>query len=113
MRQFMLFFSLLGIVVACQGAPSDVFPRETTLRVNHYRQTCQGEGTMKCLLVQEGKQIGTDKWELFYDEIKGFQYEEGYVYTLKIRIEKISNPPMDGADRQYILLKILAKDKAR
>ena len=109
----MLFICLLGIVEAFQRAPSGLYPQEITLRVNHYRQRCQGEATMNCFLVQTGKQIGTDKWELFYDPIKGFHYEQGYIYTLSIRIEKILNPPMDGADRRYILLKVISKEKVR
>lgn len=107
----MLLFSLTGILVACQRASSDVLPEETVLRVNHYRQSCQGEGTFTCLLVQRDKQLGTDNWELFYDEIEGFHYEEGYVYTLKIGIEEIPDPPMDGSDRRYILIKVLSKEK--
>jgi hypothetical protein len=113
MGQLILLFSLMGMLAACQRAPSDVLPKETTLRVNHYRQSCQGEGTFSCLLVQADKQLETDEWELFYDEIEGFHHEEGYVYTLKVRIVKISNPPMDGSDRRYILLKVLSKQKAQ
>ncbi|GHA59633.1 DUF4377 domain-containing protein [Pontibacter akesuensis] len=84
---------------------------ETTMHVNYYRQSCQGVGEMKCLLVQEGNQVGSSDWTLFYDRIEGFQYEEGFTYVLRVRVEKVENPPADGSSRKYILLKIISKDE--
>jgi hypothetical protein len=63
--------------------------------------------------VQQGKLLGSNKWEFFYDNIKGFHYEEGYIYQLKIRIEKTTDLPMDGSDRQYILVKVISKEKVK
>jgi len=85
---------------------------ETIMRVNYYRQSCQGEGVFNCYLTQEGDQVGTNKWNLFYNQIEGFQYEEGFVYTLKVRIEKVENPLEDMSSRKYILVKLVSKKKA-
>jgi hypothetical protein len=85
----------------------------TIIRVNHHTVSCTGEMTGECLLVQTGDNLNTDKWEYFYfhDSIKGFDYEEGYVYTLEVREEKVKNPPMDGSSINYTLIEILSKEK--
>jgi len=109
MKNPILLIALFLILTACKKEEVDAF--ETMMRVNYYRQTCQGEGEFNCYLVQEGKQVGTNNWNLFYTGIEGFQYEEGFVYTLKVRVEKVANPPADGSDRRYILMEVVSKEK--
>ena len=43
--------------------------------------------------------------------IQGFDFEWGYSYKLKIKIHKLKNPPEDGSDTDYILLKTVSKTK--
>ncbi|HEY0054938.1 MAG TPA: DUF4377 domain-containing protein, partial [Pedobacter sp.] len=85
----------------------------TIMRVNHYTVSCTGEMTGKCLLVQRGENLNTDKWEYFYfhNSIKGFDYEEGYVYTIEVLEEKVKNPPMDGSSISFALIEIVSKEK--
>lgn len=109
MREVFFSITLFLAMAACEK--EELGASETLMRVNHYRQSCQGEGVFNCYLTQEGDQVGTNDWSLFYDEIKGFQYEEGFVYTLKVRIEKVENPPMDGLSRKYILVEVVSKEK--
>ena len=66
---------------------------------------------MNCYLVQEGNHVGTSIGAFFYDEIAGFQYEEGYVYTLKVRVVYVENPPADGSSGSYALVEIVSKEK--
>jgi Domain of unknown function (DUF4377) len=113
MKLFAILVLLMDLLPACRQEAPEAAPQEITMRVNHYRQRCQGESAFDCLLVQEGKQIGTQNWELFYDPIQGFSYEPGYIYLLQLRIEMIPDPPMDSGDRRYSLVKILSKKKAR
>lgn len=113
MKVLILIFSMLGVIESCQEKRADTYPKEVSMRVNHYRQTCEGEGIFECLLVQEGNQIGTKDWTLFYDEISGFQYEPGYVYTLKVNIDTVPNPPADGSSLRYSLIKLISKDKVK
>lgn len=110
MKLLFILFLLTGITSACR---QEVFPREELMQVNYYRQRCQGEGSFDCLLVQQGYQIGGQNWELFYDDIQGFRHEPGYIYLLQVRIEKMPDPPMDGSDRRYRLVKIISKRPAR
>jgi hypothetical protein len=113
MRLLFIFLLLTGLRAGCRQGASEIFPREVMMRVNYYRQSCQGEGSYDCLLVQQGKQLGSQSWELFYDDIQGFAYEPGYIYTLRVKIEKIQDPLQDGSDRRYLLVKVLSKKKAR
>ena len=82
-------------------------------RVNYHTVSCTGEMTGRCLLVQKNENLNTDKWEYFYyhNSIKGFDYEEGYIYTLEVKEEKTENPPMDGSSINYTLIKVVSKEK--
>ena len=50
-----------------------------------------------------------DDWTLLYHGIKGFKYEKGYVYKLRVREEIIPNPPADGSSREWVLVDVLEK----
>lgn len=63
---------------------------------------------MKCLQVKEKE---TDLWENFYSNIEGFTYEPRFEYVLKVKTEKIENPPMDGSSIKYTLIKQVSKTK--
>ncbi|MCO5234226.1 MAG: DUF4377 domain-containing protein [Chitinophagales bacterium] len=57
------------------------------------------------------KDTNQTEWENFYSQIEGFSYEKGYEYKLLIKEEKIENPPADGSNIRYILVKILSKNE--
>jgi hypothetical protein len=69
---------------------------------------CVGVDPQKCLLYKENL---ADKWTYFYDTIEGFEYEEGYTYEIEVAVTKIDNPPADGSSLQYVLVKIISKEK--
>jgi heat shock protein HslJ len=56
---------------------------------------------MKCMLVKENPE---DAYEMFYDRIAGFEYEEGYTYELRVSVETIANPPADASSLRYTLI---------
>jgi hypothetical protein len=97
-------------VFSCKEEASTT-SNETTMRINNYTEDCIGEVEQKCLLVQEGSLIGTNDWEYFYSEIEGFNYEEGYIYNLKVKKTTIENPPMDASSIKYELLELLSKEQ--
>ena len=80
-----------------------------TLQVSAKRQRCQGEMPAQCLLVRE-LQSGKDKsrWVPLHGSIEGFSPQPSVRYTLRVRKDKIDNPPVDVPDLRYTLLKILA-----
>lgn len=83
-------------------------PEKTeTMTVQHYKVPCQGESVQLCYLV---KTQGQADWEYCYDEIQGFEYEWGYVYTLEVNKTTIDNPPQDGSSIAIKLVKVLKKE---
>lgn len=81
---------------------------EKTIYVADAMINCTGVATQKCLQIKENEK---DNWSNFYGRIKGFDYETGYSYKLKIEVSKIENPPADGSSEKYILIEVLEKTK--
>lgn len=94
---------MAGASLGCTGSA-----KTETLTVQHYKVPCQGESTMMCYLVKKQDQAD---WEYFYDEIQGLDYEWGYVYTLEVSTETITNPPQDGSSIATKVEKVLKKEK--
>ncbi len=123
MKTIIPLFSLLLSFMACEDSRTtgvicsegypELHPQESVLRVNYFKQSCTGEMEGTCLLVQQDEQLCTGDWSLFYDEIEGFQYEEGYVYAIKVRIEEVENPPADASALRYILVEVLSKEEKK
>ncbi|WP_353161352.1 DUF4377 domain-containing protein [Myroides odoratus] len=134
MRKTFLIASLVGMFafVSCQekkdqqeGTVQETSVEETTnqtettetketqnivtMYVGPKQVDCTGVGPMKCLQVRETED---GEWTLFYSSIQGFEYEEGYNYTLEVRKEDVPNPPADAPSIRYILVKEISKTKA-
>nr|WP_315035622.1 DUF4377 domain-containing protein [uncultured Chryseobacterium sp.] len=45
--------------------------------------------------------------------IIGFNYEPGYEYKVLIKLTKVTNPPADGSDTNYELIKVISKEEAK
>lgn len=73
-----------------------------TVEIGPERVECVGAfGPRDCILMDG---------ELFYDIIEGFNYEEGYKYIIKVKIEDVKNPPLDGSSNKYTLVEIISKE---
>lgn len=46
-----------------------------------------------------------------YDSIEGFEYEQGYEYVIEVKIEHKENPPADGSNLKYSLIRVISKTK--
>lgn len=105
----LLFFLSFLLFIACisQQSPTDT----TNLRVNHYQHTAIGTFPQLVLLVQEDEEIGGDSWNYFYEKIDGFDYEQGFIYDLKVEKTYLENPPQDASVVSYILMNITRKEK--
>jgi hypothetical protein len=80
-----------------------------TLYVAHFRVDCVGVAPMKCLQVRDTPEA---EWRMFYDQIQGFDYEEGYDYELRVRTEQVDNPPADASSIRWILEEVVSKTAA-
>lgn len=75
--------------------------------VDGQRATCEGVTTMRCLLV---KKQGEKDYNFFYDNIIGFDYQEGFVYTLWVTtVPKTPPVPADASIYDYKLVKVVSK----
>jgi heat shock protein HslJ len=123
----MKFQNILVLVViifftsACGGADvnkGDFVPTEPdgsiesevveslTMIVGSEKADCVGEAPQECLMVNFHPE---DEWQLFYDQIEGFDYLEGYTYTLKVERYQVENPPADGSSLRYVLVEVVDK----
>ena len=79
---------------------------EKTLFVGPNLVGCVGVAPQMCMLVRETPE---DPWKYFYDQIEGFQYEEGNLYELKVIAETVENPPADSSSLKLKLVEIVSQ----
>ena len=101
-------FAIVLLLIQCKPMPNSSSGDEITMIIASETKDCTGVAPMKCLQVKEKE---TDSWENFYSNIDGFTYEPGFEYVLKVKTEKIENPPMDGSSIKYTLVKQVSKTK--
>lgn len=65
------------------------------------------ENPIEGMLIQER---GSNHWEcIHFQKIDGFTYEKGYDYELLVEKTTLANPPQDGSNVRYSLIKIIEK----
>lgn len=67
---------------------------------------CVGVAPMKCLQYREK---GSTDWLNYYGAIEGFEFQEGYRYTLRIAEYKVENPPADASSLRWVLEQVLER----
>lgn len=67
---------------------------------------CYGIVPQKCMLVKSNL---SDEWEYFYDQITGFQYQEGYSYKLLVKSTPVEDPAQDASSIEYELIEVIEK----
>jgi len=79
--------------------------------VNSLKFECSGVGRMQCLKIQKGNELNKNEWKFFYDKIDGFEYEQGYIYKIIVKEDKIQTEQVraDASSIKYTLIKILDK----
>lgn len=80
--------------------------KEKNIYVNDQTVNCTGVAPQKCWQIRENP---SDKWQLLYTPIKGFDYQPGYLYKLSLKETTIARPPADGSAIQRTLVKVLAQ----
>ncbi|WP_247231655.1 DUF4377 domain-containing protein [Telluribacter sp. SYSU D00476] len=109
MKQYLF---LLFVIVFAFSCKKDNVDNQIIMMVRDTKASCTGaHGPMECLQVQMGDKVGSQTWEFFYSPIEGFNYEPGYIYTLKVKTEPIKNPPADGSSIKYTLIEEVLKEK--
>lgn len=78
---------------------------EQTLYIGPQLVDCVGVAPQKCLQVKDSPD---GEYRLFYDQIEGFEFEEGKEFVLSVSVAPIENPPADGSNMQYRLLEVIS-----
>lgn len=78
---------------------------EQVLYIAPETKSCSaGVAQMDCLQTRE---TPSAEWSLFYNHIEGFDFVAGKSYKIKVRREKVANPPADASAFKYVLLEVL------
>ncbi|HAC22592.1 MAG TPA: hypothetical protein DCF91_10955 [Porphyromonadaceae bacterium] len=82
-----------------------------TLLINSEKIDCMGVAPMKCLQVKNLDKADAE-WETMYANIKGFDYEPGYIYKIKVKVKELDKKqvPADGSSIEYTLEKVISKE---
>lgn len=99
---------LCFVIVSCS---SDGSKEIKTLVINSFKVPCTGVAPMSCYQVKDSKEDET--WSYFYNEIEGFDYVPGFLYTLEVEVVTLAENeiPADGSSLKYTLVKVLEKIK--
>ncbi len=112
MKNRMIIVSLLlisaNLILAACGPAPEAEPEtvEKTIYVGPELVDCVGVAPQQCMQVKEDP-LG--EYTLFYDQIEGFNHEEGYEYELIVREENIANPPQDSSSIKWVLVEEVSK----
>jgi heat shock protein HslJ len=109
MKKLGILFIIIVAVVACKQPQKKGV--EKTFWVNSTKITCEGVGKMSCLQIKRGEDFETLRWESFYSNIEGFEYQPGYIYKIKVSENKRENVPADTSSLIYELIEIVSKEQ--
>lgn len=113
MKIHLLLFSLLMLgIISCKTATKNnaLNTVEKTFWINSAKLPCQGVGPMSCLQVQDGEKIEEGRWQNFFSNIEGFEYEPGNIYRIVVAVEQLPPPiPADASSLRYRLVKVISK----
>ena len=80
-----------------------------TLIIGPYKTDCVGAFEQECYLEFNEK---SQQWEFFYDGIQGFDFEPGFIWTLKVSLHEYSGDIQDVGLYEYRLIEVLSKQEA-
>jgi heat shock protein HslJ len=91
---------------AADAEPAEVGGRVITAWVGPQLVDCVGVAPQKCMQVKTNPD---EEYSLFYDNIDGFEFEEGYEYEIQVLVEPVANPPADGSALKYTLVEVVSQ----
>lgn len=111
---------LLILIVSCNSSKkgvveTDLAKNQFIYWVNDSKVECVGVAPMQCMQVKKAENIDEGDWQLFYFDIEGFNYEQGYLYKLIVEETEIplEQVPADASSVKYRLIKVVEKNKRK
>ena len=84
-------------------------PNTEILIISPYKTTCIDAFEQACHLEFNE---GSRQWKFFYDGIRGFDFEPGFIWTLKVSLHEYSGDIQDVEKYEYRLIEVLSKEEA-
>jgi len=78
------------------------------LIIGPYRTECPSFSGSDCYLEFNEE---SQRWEFFYDGIQGFDFESGFIWTLKVSLHEYSGDIQDVGKYEYRLIEVLSKEE--
>ena len=104
----MVYIALvLLVLVGCDNSVRST-ERTEVITIGPYTKTCQGFIEQECFLIYNEER---QKWEFFYEGIEGFDFEVGFIYTLKVRLVDRGTEIQDVGRYAYHLVEVLSKEE--
>lgn len=97
---------LLSLTIGCDRDEAD---HTEILTIGPYRTECIGAHPQECYLEYNEE---AEAWHFFYEAIQGFEYEEGYIYTLKVSLHERPEGIQDVGRYAYRLVEVISKEEA-
>lgn len=79
------------------------------LIIGPYETSCVGAFEQECYLEFNEE---NQRWFFFYDGIRGFDFEPGFIWTLKVSLHEYSAEWADASSHEYRLVEVLSKEEA-
>lgn len=108
MKQLILALIMLSLMSSCNSNESN----HHVYWVGGYKTNCDmGAGKSTCLIVSKQESLDNQKWELFYTNIEGFEFEEGQLQKVEVKEQKLNDEDIaaDKSNISYQLVKLLEK----
>ena len=82
---------------------------EEILIIGPYKTTCVGAFEQECYLEFNEE---SQRWEFFYEGIQGFDFEPGFIWTLKVSLHEREEGIQDVGRYEYRLVSVIDKEEA-
>lgn len=105
---FILLACFAALFASCEKKEQPI-----QFRINQFKQTTIAPYPTLVFSVQQGDEIGGDKWRPLDEAIVGFDYEEGFIYDLLVTDAEVKSPKGDGYQHTFQLRQVLSKTKAK
>ena len=69
---------------------------------------CENGASEKCLQVKENQE---DEWTVLKNDIEGFEFKDGYLQKIEVKINKIKNASPDGSAFNYKFVQLIYENE--
>jgi heat shock protein HslJ len=105
MKKFIISISVLLLMFSCVSNNQE----NLVMWVSGFKAHCDsGTGSSQCLLISKEERLENAKWQVFYDNIEDFQFEDGVLKKIEVlETERDAPIPADTSRVIYKMTKVL------